>query len=298
MSEIVLSVQNLNKYYKKFHAVKDVSFEVKRGEIVGFIGPNGSGKSTTMKCINSLLIPTSGTITVCGKDIVKDREAALEKQASLIEAPGLYTDLSGLDNLKLFGNLRKVSNTRIDEVTKIINLGSFLKRQVKEYSLGMKQRLALGIVLLSEPEFIILDEPTNGLDPTGVQDLRNTILDLAKNGVSVLFSSHQLGEIEKIADRIISIKQGELVPFENNINDHNNYIISTDQELSSIEPHLKDIEGLLSYTINDNELQFMTTLPTTLNNVLNTLIANKRNILEVTNEVVSIEDLYLEIFGD
>ncbi len=298
MSEVILSVQNLNKYYKKFHAVKDVSFEVKKGEVVGFIGPNGSGKSTTMKCINSLLIPTSGTITICGKDIVKEREAALQKQASLIESPGLYTDLSGLDNLKLFGNLRNVTKERIEEVSEIINIGSFLKRQVKEYSLGMKQRLALGVVLLSSPEFIILDEPTNGLDPTGVQDLRNLILELAESGVSVLFSSHQLGEIEKIADRIISIKNGELIPFENNITDHNNYVVSVDSDLSSVSEKLDNVEGLLSFTINDNQLEFMTTLPDALNEVLNILITNNIKVLEVSNEVVSIEDLYLEIFGD
>lgn len=296
MKEVILSVQNLNKYYGKFHAVKDVTFDVKEGEVVGFIGPNGSGKSTTMKCINSLLIPTSGEITICGKDIVKDREEALAYQASLIESPGLYLDLSGLDNLKLFGSLRKVSKERIEIVSDIINLGDFLYRKAGEYSLGMKQRLALGIVLLSEPKFIILDEPTNGLDPTGVLDLRNTILGLKEEGVSVLFSSHQLGEIEKIADRIISIKNGELMPFENKLSDHSNYIITCDGDLNTLE--LNSIDGLLSHTIDDQDLEIVVNLPTTLNDVLKTLITHSINILNVTNEVISIEDLYLEIFGD
>lgn len=298
MEEIILSVQNLNKYYKKFHAIKDVSFDVKKGEVVGFIGPNGSGKSTTMKCINSLLIPSSGTITVCGKDIVKEREEALALQASLIESPGLYLDLSGLDNLKLFAGLRNVSNKRIQEVAELINLGTFINRKAGEYSLGMKQRLALGIVLLSEPEFIILDEPTNGLDPTGVLDLRNIILQLKDEGVSVLFSSHQLGEIEKIADRIISIKNGEIVPFEHKLSSHKNYIITCDQILDVIILDEENINGLLSYSINETELEIVTQQESTLQDVLKVLFSKNINIQDITNEVLSIEDLYLEIFGD
>ena len=131
--EVVLSVQNLNKYYKKFHALKDVSFEVKKGEVVGFIGPNGSGKSTTMKCIASLLIPSSGTVEILGYDIVKDREEALKHQASLIESPGLYLDLKGIDNLKLFGQLRSVSSERIAEIVEIINIGHFINRKVSVF---------------------------------------------------------------------------------------------------------------------------------------------------------------------
>lgn len=298
MQEVILSVQNLNKYYKKFHAVKDVSFEVHKGEIVGFIGPNGSGKSTTMKCINSLLIPSSGTITVCGKDIVKEREQALAHQASLIESPGLYLDLKGIDNLKLFAHLRNVSNERIEEVKEIINIGDFINKKVAEYSLGMKQRLALGIVLLDEPKFIILDEPTNGLDPTGVMDLRNILLDLSKQGVSILFSSHQLGEIEKVADRIISIKHGEIIPFDTNLSDHSNYELQLGGDVNGIANFIEALDGVLSYEINDDTLNFVATQPSTLNSILTLLINNNIQVLEVTNELISIEDLYLEVFGD
>lgn len=298
MQEVILSVQNLNKYYKKFHAVKDVSFDVHKGEIVGFIGPNGSGKSTTMKCINSLLIPSSGTITVCGKNIVTEREEALRHQASLIESPGLYTDLKGIDNLKLFAHLRNVSNERIKEIEEIINIGPFINKKVAEYSLGMKQRLALGIVLLSEPKFIILDEPTNGLDPTGVMDLRNILLDLAASGVSILFSSHQLGEIERIADRIISIKNGEIIPFDTNLTDHGNYVLTLDGDLSMVLEKLEIIEGLMSFDLVDNKLNFVAVNTTALNDVLKELISQDINVAEIVNEFISIEDLYLEIFGD
>ena len=298
MPEVVLSVQNLNKFYKKFHAVKDVTFDVHKGEVVGFIGPNGSGKSTTMKCIASLLIPSSGTITVLDKDIVKDREEALSHQASLIEAPGLYLDIKGIDNLKLFGQLRNVSKERIQEVVGIIDIGNFINRKVSEYSLGMKQRLAIGIVLLSEPKFIILDEPTNGLDPTGVKELRELIQSLSKDGVSVLFSSHQLGEIEKIADRIICINNGELVPFESNVSDHKNYKLDLTGDMSQLNDLLKDIDNIVSIEIEDNSLKIMTSENDTLNQIITILVANNYTINDISNELISIEDLYLEIFGN
>lgn len=297
MAELVLSVKKLNKYYKKFHAIKDVSFEVHKGEIVGFIGPNGSGKSTTMKCINSLLIPTSGSITVCGKDIVKEREEALKYQASLIEGPGLYHDLTGNENLKLFANLRNVSHDKISKVAKIIDIGTFINKPVSQYSLGMKQRLAIGIVLLSDPKFIILDEPSNGLDPQGVMELRNIILNLAKKGVAVLFSSHQLGEIERIADRIISIKEGEIIPFDNPVADHNNYSITLEGDMEKLSKLVDDIEGLLSFEIINNNLNFVTNTATSLNTVFNLLTSNNFKILEVENKIITIEDLYLEMFG-
>lgn len=298
MNEPVLKVENLNKYYKKFHAIKDVSFNVYKGEIVGFIGPNGAGKSTVMKCINSLLIVDSGTIEVCGKDIKKEREAALANQASLVEAPGLYTDISGRDNLKLFANLRKVSNERISEVEKIIDIGEFITKKVNQYSLGMKQRLALGIALLSNPKFIILDEPTNGLDPTGVIQLRNLLLQLKENGTSILFSSHQLGEIEKVADRIISIKEGEIIPFKQDLADHKNYKLTLVGDVAALKINFNEIEDVLSYEFNDETFTFITTKETTLNAVLKLINTLDITILDITNQLISVEDLYLEIFGD
>ncbi len=298
MKEVVLKVENINKYYKNFHAIKDVSFEVYKGEIVGFIGPNGAGKSTVMKCINTLLTLDSGNISVCGNDIKKERNKALANQASLVEAPGLYLDISGRDNLKLFANLRKVDDKRIREVEKIININEFITKKVSQYSLGMKQRLALGIVLLSKPKFIILDEPTNGLDPTGVIDLRNLLLKLKADGTSILFSSHQLGEIEKIADRIISIKDGEIIPFSRELTKHKNYKIRLLEDLDILKTQFENIKDILSYEFNSNTLSFITTKEITLNNVLKLINDLDLTILDITNQLISVEDLYLEIFGD
>lgn len=210
MSQV--TVTNLNKFFGKYHVLKDVSFSFKVGEIVGFIGPNGSGKSTTMKCIANLIFPEkNSSINIAGFDLTKDRNQALSHISALIESPGLYYNLSGRDNLKLFAALRGVSAKRLAEVIEFSGLGQALKKKASDYSMGMKQRLALAIAILPSPTFLILDEPFNGLDPQGVFDLREVIKGLARNGCGILFSSHQLLEMEKIASRNVFIKEGEIV---------------------------------------------------------------------------------------
>lgn len=208
---MVIEVIGLHKYFGKHHILKNISFSLNKGEIVGFIGPNGSGKSTTMKCMVSLIFPEEGEIIIDGFSLSEERNKAICKIAALIESPGLYPNLSGIDNLSLFATLKNVNKNRVKEIIEIIQLGDGINKKVKEYSMGMKQRLALGIVLLSKPEYIILDEPFNGLDPQGVFDLRTVLVDLAKEGHGIMISSHQLLELEKISKRNIFIKKGEIV---------------------------------------------------------------------------------------
>src|SRR5690554_156820 len=206
-----LKVRELNKYYGKAHILKDVSFTLKTGEVLGFIGPNGSGKSTTMKCIANLVFPQSGKIEISGHSLAKERERALSHLSSLIEAPGLYPNLSGWENLKIFSHLRHVSPQRREEVADFTGLGRALKKPVSTYSMGMKQRLALGVAILPQPTFLILDEPFSGLDPQGIFELRKLIQGLAEEGCGILFSSHQLLEMEKVSSRNIYIKEGRIV---------------------------------------------------------------------------------------
>ncbi len=176
------------------------------------LGPNGSGKSTTMKCIANLVFPDkNSSIRIAGFDLFKSRNQALSPLSALIESPGLYYNLSGMDNLKLFANLRKISKQRLEEVIEFSGLGHAIKKKASDYSMGMKQRLALAIAILPNPTFLILDEPFNGLDPQGVFDLREVIKGLAKEGCGILFSSHQLLEMEKISSRNVFIKAGEIV---------------------------------------------------------------------------------------
>ena len=207
----ILEVNNLKKSFKNIKVLKGVTFSIKEGEILGFIGPNGSGKSTTMKCIATLLFADEGEIKICGYDNIAERSLALNEMSVQIESPGLYYNMSGLDNLKLFAGLKKVDKKRVIEIISFIDIGNNLRRKVKNYSMGMKQRLALGITLLTKPKFIMLDEPTNGLDPAGVISLRKTISDLRDQGTAFLISSHQLTEIEKICDRIIAINDGKVL---------------------------------------------------------------------------------------
>lgn len=293
----IVKVRDLNKFYGKHHVLKDVSFDVYEKEIVGFIGPNGSGKSTTMKCLCNLIYPTSGEITICDFDLKTQTAKALEQQASLIESPGLYPTMSGYDNLKLFAMLKKVPKERFDELIEFTNLGKKIHVATGNYSMGMKQRLALAIVLLNKPKFIILDEPTNGLDPKGIMELRNTLKDLVEQeGVSILFSSHQLGEIEKLADRIICINKGEIISTPAKILETYSYIIHFDKGNKALEV-CSNIDGILqTEKISENHYKLVFRDETVLSDVLMMCSQNQIRIFDITKESFEIESIYQEIY--
>ena len=207
----VLDVLNLCKSYGNHLVLDDISFSIRENEIVGFIGPNGAGKSTLMKCLCGLIHMDSGNVTICGHDIQSQREKALSHQASLIESPGLFFNMTGYENLEIFASLKNVSKDKLQQMADYTRIADYLKKPVSSYSLGMKQRLALSIALLSSPQFLMLDEPMNGLDPSGVFELRKELRKMVdEQGMSLLISSHQLNEIEKIADRIIYIENGKI----------------------------------------------------------------------------------------
>lgn len=207
-----LEATNLRKSFGKLEIIHGISLHVEQGEIVGFIGPNGAGKTTTLKMLVNLIWPDSGEVSICGYDLFREREQALANLAGIIENPGLYPALTGMDHLRFIQRLRKVSGARLKECCEMSELGDWLKRPVRKYSLGMKQRLAIAMAILTKPPLLILDEPTNGLDPTAVMELRELMAVLsAQENVSILFSSHQLGEVEKLADRVLYIKHGVLL---------------------------------------------------------------------------------------
>lgn len=218
MSEI-LRVENLCKSFGKTLIIKNISFHVDEGEIVAFIGPNGSGKSTTFKLLSNLLIPDSGHIYIDGYDLMKDREKALAHVSFMIEHPGLFLNLSGKDNLDIIRILYRKSKDEMNEIIEYTGLGHHIYKKVSKYSLGMKQRLMLGMCLLSDPKFMVMDEPTNGLDYSGIIEFRKKIITLSKEKkIAILISSHMLGELEKISDRTIFIKEGELVESKDGLN--------------------------------------------------------------------------------
>jgi ABC-2 type transport system ATP-binding protein len=190
-------------------AVSSVDMSVRRGEVYGFLGPNGAGKTTTLRMLVGLIRPTSGAATVAGH--APGDPAGLARIGSLIESPGFYPYLSGRENLRVVADLASVKQKRVEEVLDIVELASRAGRKFGTYSTGMKQRLGVAAALLKDPELLILDEPTNGLDPQGMAEMRKLIKDIGQGERTVLLSSHLLGEVEQICDRVGVISNGRLV---------------------------------------------------------------------------------------
>jgi ABC-type multidrug transport system ATPase subunit len=209
----ILKVEKISKQFGQLKAVDELSFEVAAGEVFGFLGQNGSGKSTTIRMLLSLIHPTSGTIELFGKSLQKERNQILEQVGAIIERPDLYPYLSAREHLQLFAKVRKqkINANAIEDTLDKVGLLDRAKDKVQTFSLGMKQRLGIAIALVHNPQLIILDEPTNGLDPQGIADIRKLIQDLAKEGKTILVSSHLLAEIEQVATQILIIHKGKKV---------------------------------------------------------------------------------------
>ncbi len=213
MQDTVLSVRDLCKLYGSRPILNCVSFDVYRGEIFGFLGPNGSGKTTTIKCVLGLIKINSGTVKICEEDIESNFEGAMANVGGIIENPEMYKYLSGRENLEQYARMcGKVDQARIDEVVALVKLGARIDDKISKYSLGMRQRLGIAQALLHRPKLLMLDEPTNGLDPAGIKELRDILKGLAASeGLSVFISSHQLAELELMCDRFCIIDHGSVV---------------------------------------------------------------------------------------
>ncbi|MGZ4047855.1 MAG: ABC transporter ATP-binding protein, partial [Bacteroidia bacterium] len=210
----IVEVNHLVKHYGKFHAVEDVSFDVFRGDVFGFLGPNGAGKSTTIRTMLSLIKPTSGEIKLFGKDLLKDRSYILQRIGCIVEKPDFYKYLSAEKNIEIFARLSgvNVTKSKVHEIIEFVGLKGREKDKLGGFSHGMKQRLGIAQTLVHDPELIILDEPTTGLDPQGIIDIRNLILQLKnERNKTVLLSSHILSEIELIANRMVIINKGKTI---------------------------------------------------------------------------------------
>ncbi|MBN1614899.1 MAG: ABC transporter ATP-binding protein [Deltaproteobacteria bacterium] len=212
MSDIVLRTLELTKHYKNRPAVDRLSIEVRRGDIFGFLGPNGAGKSTTIRMILHLIFPTNGDVELFGMSLRTNRHRALEKVGAIVEKPAFYSHLSARRNLEILGGLQgPVSRLRIMEYLERVGLADRADDKVKTYSHGMNQRLGLALALLKGPELVVLDEPTTGLDPQGMKEVRELIQELSRErGVTVFLSSHLLYEVEMIATRMAVIHEGRL----------------------------------------------------------------------------------------
>ncbi len=219
----LVEVTGLTKRYGDTLAVDGVDLTVLPGEVYGFLGPNGAGKTTTLRILTGLIAPTSGDVRVLGG--APGQADVLGRTGSMIESPAFYPYLSGLDNLRLLAEYAEVPRRKVDEVLDLVDLADRAKDRFSAYSLGMKQRLGVAAALLKDPELVILDEPTNGLDPAGMRDMRRLIRELGSGGRTVLLSSHLLGEVQQICDRVGIINSGRMVA------EHNVEELRGEQEL-------------------------------------------------------------------
>lgn len=247
MTDYIIRTNSLTfNYSKKRNALSNVSLNVPKGSIYGFLGPNGAGKSTTMRLLTGILPQQDNSISIFGQPLHQQLPKVFENVGSLVESPALYLHLSGYDNLKYIAKLRNVPEGRINEVLELVDLQRDAKRKAKNYSLGMKQRLAIGMALLDEPELLLLDEPVNGLDPNGIQDIRKLLVRLNKEkGTTIFVSSHLLAEIEKMCTHVGIISKGKL-QFEGTMQE-----LSKKSGLCKIRITIKDAERWHRELIND-----------------------------------------------
>lgn len=286
----ILKCSNLNKSFGRKKILNNVSLSLDEGDVLGFIGSNGAGKTTTIKLILGLQSIDSGTVTICGYDIKKEFTKAIKNVGGIIESPDMYMYLSGYDNLKLIANLYGVSKEKIDEVVKLVGLEKRIYDKVSKYSLGMRQRLGIAASLLNDPKLLILDEPTNGLDPEGNKQIRNLILKLSKKGIAILVSSHALSELESIVNKVVIIQKGSIVEtstLEEVKKSKNSYYIFEVDKIKDIDNIEKISENSFKVNINREEIP----------EFINKLIDKKIKIYSIYEDELSLEDAFLKRTG-
>lgn len=297
MKEPILKCENLNKDFGKKQILKNVSLEVYEGDILGFIGPNGAGKTTTIKLILGLQNITRGKVLINGYDIEKQFSKAIENVGAIVENPDLYMYLSGYENLKLAANLYKeIDKKRINEVLKLVGLEKRANEKVSKYSLGMRQRLGIAQAILHKPSLLILDEPTNGLDPEGIKEMRELLLNLAKNEkMAILISSHNLAELDTLCNKVSIIKNGKVIE----TSDISIIKKETDMEYKIFEVNdTKKIKDLISSIEIINETKFkLNVKKQDIPYIVNKLVENKVLIYGIMEEEKSLEDAFFEKTG-
>ncbi len=296
----VLEVNSLKKKLGKREIIKDISFSIKEGEIFGFLGPNGAGKTTTIRMLVGLIAPNEGDISICGESLLKNKEKALKNVGAVVENPELYKYLSGRENLMQIARIRRVSKEEVEKLIKLVGLEERINDKVGKYSLGMKQRLGLAAALIGNPKLLILDEPTNGLDPSGILDFREIVKNAAKErGMAVFISSHILSEVQNLCDRVAFINGGVIKSVEdikdNNVKtelDSMNLIIDGDMN-RAIEV-LNAIKSIKSAKIMEDSIHLLLNAGTT-NEMLKVLIDKNIQIEEIYKDRNGLEQRYMEL---
>lgn len=294
----VLEVENLKKSLGKREIIKNISFSIEEGEIFGFLGPNGAGKTTTIRMLVGLIHPNEGSIKICGYDLKSDTEKALKEVGAVVENPELYKYLTGRENLMQIARIRKIPKENVEETIKLVGLEYRIDDKVRKYSLGMKQRLGLAASLLSNPRLLILDEPTNGLDPSGILDFREVVKRAAKEkGMAVFISSHILSEVQHLCDRVAFINDGTIKSVENVVNDS----MKTDTDIICLNLTkeidlnlLKNIKYIKSARKSEDGIEIIL-LSNTTPKLIKYLVTNNFEIEEIYKIRKGLEQRYMEL---
>ena len=251
--ETVISLRNLNKKFGNIHAVNNLSFDIQKGNVYGILGPNGSGKSTTLGIILNVVNKTSGSFNWFDGNL--STHQALKKVGAIIERPNFYPYMTAIQNLKLVCKIKEIPTTKIEEKLKAVNLYERKDSKFKTFSLGMKQRLAIASALLNDPEILILDEPTNGLDPQGIHEIRKIIKDIASNGTTILLASHLLDEVEKVCSHVVIIREG-IKLYSGRVDEmtasHGLFELKVEDNSEKLLELLSNFDGILSSKIDDD----------------------------------------------
>lgn len=303
MEKVVLEIKNVSKSFGRTKIIDNLTFSVNSGEIFGFLGPNGAGKTTTMKMVLGLIPFSEGDICINGYSIKKDFEKAMQNVGGIVENPDLYEYMTGYENLKLVARIYKVDKKRIDEIVDIVGLKEKIKLKVKKYSLGMKQRMSVALALIRNPKLLVLDEPTNGLDPVAIHELRDLLKDLAHNrGVCVFVSSHLLSEVELMCDRVGILDKGRLLKIEDlkniiEIKDKNDNeaiykIITNDNKRA------KDILVNNGYSVKDEKEALKVSIKKDkIDLLINIMLSNGITVYEFSIKKATLEEEYLNVTG-
>ncbi|MFK3960447.1 ABC transporter ATP-binding protein [Guptibacillus hwajinpoensis] len=298
MNEMIIQTSNLTKAFKGTNAVNRVNLELRNGEIYGFLGPNGAGKTTTIRMLLGLMKQTSGDIKIFDKDLKRNHRSIVSEIGSLVESPSYYGHLTGYENLEVTRKIIDVPKKRIEEVLNIVRLTEYASKKVKSYSLGMKQRLGIANALLGNPKLLILDEPTNGLDPSGILEIRELIQSFPERyGITVLVSSHLLSEIDQMATKVGIISKGELI-FQDSINVLRKkakptiHLRVSDEETAwkhllaiGINVDWKPETGLTLHTDSDKEVA----------KVVASLVNEQFSVYRVQEQKMSLEEIFLSM---
>lgn len=297
LEEIILSVKKLNKSFGNRQTLFDVNFECQRGHIIGLVGANGAGKTTIMKAILSL-IKSEGEITIDGQKSTFNHHPILKKVGALVEYPGIYPYLSGRDHLKLFVNDPNDSKERIQTIINDLKLNDYIDQRAKLYSLGMKQKLGIAMALINQPDLVVLDEPMNGLDPQATKDLREMILKRRDQGLTVLISSHILGELQKLAEDLIVIDHGKVIKkttMDELLASNQHFIvIKTNDDTKAQE--LLETAGF--ETVSQSPLRLVLTEGNTVESLMNVLLKEQVIVTDLKHEDADLEESILKLIAE